>query len=63
MFSVGNRDLSLWDNDTHSRRLVEGHFRAFVGASSRGMRLCGGLTVDSGMTVDHMQPCSGSRLR
>lgn len=62
-FSLESRDLSQWDTRSHSWRLVEGQFRAFVGASSRDMQLCGGFSVDSGLLVDRMQPCSGSPFR
>lgn len=52
-FELAPRARSVWDPVLHGWRLVEGHFQAFVGASSRDLRLCGGF----GGEPEPTRPC------
>merc|ERR1712192_198847 len=42
-FSLTPRDFSVWDSERHNWRPVLGEITTQFGASSRGLRLCGGF--------------------
>jgi len=44
-FDLRDRDLSIWDVETHDWKLVEGDFKIYVGSSNRDIRQTGTLTV------------------
>jgi len=46
-FTLRDRDLSIWDVDTHDWSLVSGDFKIFVGSSSRDIRAESTLTVST----------------
>jgi len=45
IFTLTDRDLSIWDVDTHAWKLVNGEFKIYVGSSSRDIRLSGTMGV------------------
>ena len=44
-FTLRDRDLSIWDVETHSWKLVTGTFNIYIGSSSRDIRATTTLTV------------------
>jgi len=46
-FTLRDRDLSIWDVDTHAWKLISGDFKIFVGSSSRDIRATSVLTVNT----------------
>jgi beta-glucosidase len=46
-FTLRDRDLSIWDVDTHDWKLISGDFTIWVGSSSRDIRATSTLTVNT----------------
>jgi len=46
-FTLRDRDLSIWNVDTHDWKLISGDFNIFVGSSSRDIRATSVLTVNT----------------
>jgi len=45
-FELRDRDLSIWDVETHGWKLIEGDFDIYVGSSSRDIRQTATMTVE-----------------
>ena len=41
MIPISERDVSIWDVDTHGWVPVKGQFKVYIGSSSRDIRLIG----------------------
>jgi hypothetical protein len=44
-FTLYDKDLSIWDVDTHSLKLVQGNFDIYIGASNRDIKHTMQMTV------------------
>jgi beta-glucosidase len=44
-FELRDRDLSIWDVETHAWKLVKGEFDIYIGSSSRDIRLSAKMMV------------------
>jgi beta-glucosidase len=43
-FKLNDRDLSVWDIDTHGWQVQNGEFKIYVGSSSRDIKAVGNFT-------------------
>jgi len=37
-FEISDRDLSIWDTETHSWKIIKGNYMVYFGSSSRDLR-------------------------